>query len=104
MTSALPSAVSDGEMVEYIHTGKADVIIYGDDYMLDIMQKNSGKYQVLLDNKKLRVYATTIGLPINDAALKNMLDNSIMELKGSAFIDKTLTKFAPKGSWLNAMP
>jgi ABC-type amino acid transport substrate-binding protein len=100
---SLPSSISDGEQLEQITTKKADVIFYGDDSMMEAMKANPGKFKDLLPGVKLRTYATAIALPINDPALKNMFDNAVTELRGSKFIDRTLQKYAPAGSWQNTM-
>ena len=101
---SLPSGVSDGEMLAYLTTSKADVIFYGDDYLLQYMHENPGQLKALFPDKKLRVYATAIAFVIDDPALKNMFDNAVTELKGSRIIEKVLQKEAPLGGWMLERP
>lgn len=101
---SLPSGVSDGEMLEQIFTNKADVIFYGDDYLMEYVRKNPHKLKPILPQVKLRVYATAIALPVADVALKNLIDNTIVEMKGSKLVDKALKVHAPPGSWMTNWP
>jgi ABC-type amino acid transport substrate-binding protein len=95
-----PSAVTDGEMIENVLSNKADVFIYGDDFLADYMAHNPGKLKDLFPGYKFRVYPIAIGLPMLDVGLKNTIDSSLAELRGGRFIEKALQKYAPEGSWI----
>jgi ABC-type amino acid transport substrate-binding protein len=100
---SLPSSISDGEIVAYIVTNKADVIFYGDDYLAQYMQENPGKIKPLFPDQKLRKYATAIGLPMADPAFTNMINNALIEMESARFVDRALLSHAPPGSWLPAV-
>ena len=100
---SLPSGISEGELVEQLLTNKADVFFYGDDTLMDFMSKNPGKLKPLFSEKKLRIYALAIALPMQDVGMKNMINNSISEMKGSKVIERALKTHALPGSWVNDM-
>lgn len=97
---SLPSGISDGELIEGVLTGKADVLLYGDDFLVDFLAKNPGKLKELFPGQKIRVYPLAIGLPMLDVGLKNVIDSTLAEMRGSKFIEKALKKNAPEGSWV----
>ena len=101
---SLPSGISDGELLEQINTNKADIMFYGDDYLVSYMADNPGKIKNLFPGKHMRVYAAGLGaIPQADIKLRTMINNAITELKGGYFIDKTLERHAPPQSWLNSL-
>jgi len=100
---SLPSGVSDGEMLSYLTTGKADVIFYGDDYMAQFMKTNPGKVKRLFSGDQLRKFAIAIATPIQDQQIASVINNSLIELSGSNFVDKLLKAQALPGSWIPAI-
>lgn len=97
---SMPSAVSDGELIEGVLSNKADVLLYGDDYLSDFVAKNPTKLKELFPGEKIRVYPLAIGLPMLDVGLKNMFDSTLAEMAGGRFVEKALARNASKGSWI----
>ncbi|MDD2326501.1 MAG: transporter substrate-binding domain-containing protein [Alphaproteobacteria bacterium] len=97
---SLPSGISDGELIESITSGKADILLYGDDFLSEYVIQNPTKLKNIFPNQKVRIYPLAMGLPMLDVGLKNMIDSTLEEMRGSKFIERSLKKNAPEGSWV----
>lgn len=97
---SLASGVMDGELIEGVLAGKADALIAGDDLLADYTAQNPGKMKELFPGHKIRTYPLALALPMQDVGLKNMIDSTLLEMKGESFVEKALKRNAPNGAWI----
>ena len=95
---SLPNSTSYAEQVSHVLTKKADVFLFGDDHMVDFMNKNPGQIKALF-KEKIRTYPVVIGFP-NDFQMKNLIQNALVEVSSGNIIKTSLETHALEGTYL----
>ncbi len=98
---SLPDFSNISELFNLVTTKKADLVFEQDYVAWDFMKHNPNVVKNIVPNDPIRVFPTTVLIPQNEPALKNMLNTAQNELIKIGRVKQLLKKYkTPKGSFL----
>jgi len=90
---ALPQLSDLSQLLINVETKKADVTFQENAATAWYLKRNPGKLRCLTTNNPIRVFPYVLLTPLEDLALKSMLDTAIQELINRGYVEKVLRKY-----------
>lgn len=91
---SIPENVSFAEAISWIATKKADALATCDRVIVDDFNaQNEKKLKIASPGKPLTHIQVVYGLPLNDSALKNMVDTAIFDMQADGTIARLMTPY-----------
>lgn len=90
---SLPQLSEGTQLLLEVATGKSDVTFVQPYTAEEYMKKNPNKIKELKGEDPVRVFPTVFMLKDNEYAFKSMLNEAIIELINSGFVDRVIAKY-----------